>query len=105
MKNSEIARYWAARELTTIEAAPRPDAVLSIELTAPFACPAFTLEVEKRFEAPPRYRPPDRSIALREVPNERALASNTWLRSADESRLTICIDLVKGASRIDLAAV
>ena len=40
MKLSEIARYWAAKELTRIEVAGN-----KIQLHAPFACPAFTLEV------------------------------------------------------------
>ena len=36
MKLSEIARYWAARELTRIERG----ADRAIALDAPFACPA-----------------------------------------------------------------
>ena len=41
MKNSEIARYWAARELTRIERSGK-----KITLTAPFAAPEFTLRLK-----------------------------------------------------------
>ncbi len=40
MKNSEIARYWAAKELTKIE---RDGS--AVVLKAPFACPAFTVRL------------------------------------------------------------
>jgi hypothetical protein len=43
MKLSEIARYWAAKELTRIERVGE-----KIQLHAPFACPGFTLEVPWR---------------------------------------------------------
>ena len=40
MKNSEIARYWAAKELTSITRGEN-----SVQMQAPFACPGFTLRV------------------------------------------------------------
>ena len=43
MKTSELARYWAAKELTRIEKTEK-----TISLRAPFACPVFTLKIEDR---------------------------------------------------------
>src|SRR3954447_17361571 len=48
MKLGEIARYWAARELTRIE---RREG--GVTFHAPFACPAFTVEVVCRPDAVP----------------------------------------------------
>ena len=49
MKLSEIARYWAARELTRIEREAN-----IVTFRAPFACPLFTVSVPGVFNAPPR---------------------------------------------------
>jgi hypothetical protein len=43
MKNSELARYWAAKELTGTSASRRTVCSSS----APFACPAFTARIHK----------------------------------------------------------
>ena len=43
MKNSEIARYWAARKLTVIEPANN-----EIRLRAPFAAENFTLQINRK---------------------------------------------------------
>ena len=40
MKLSEIARYWAAKELTAAKAVAN-----GYELSAPFACPEFTIRM------------------------------------------------------------
>ena len=48
MKLNELARYWAARELTRIERdGPR------VNFRAPFACPGFTVRVHRRVDAVP----------------------------------------------------
>ena len=75
MKPSEIARYWAARELTRIER--RPDRV---ELTAPFACPAFTIRTAANPEAVPRLDAQGGPVPLREVMRPAQLEPGTWLR-------------------------
>lgn len=46
MKNSEIARYWAAKKLTEVSIKGK-----DIELYAPFATPHFTLKINKRVKA------------------------------------------------------
>ncbi len=62
MKLSEIARYWAAKELTRIE--KRDGAVI---LRAPFASPRFTLAVAAIPGKAPRLRVGPREQPLSEV--------------------------------------
>jgi len=75
MKLSEIARYWAAKELTRIESAGN-----KIQVHAPFACPLFTLE----------------------VPNgKRTLTHNgTRMEPKEASGNMLCFDLPKGLTEI-----
>ena len=94
MKISEIARYWAARELTAIE---RKAAGFSLD--APFACPAFTLRVKSKRAGPPKLTSAGRSPELSEVRQARDLVPGSWLRQEDS--LTLCLDLPKGRSRLE----
>ncbi len=94
MKISEIARYWAARELTAIE---RKAADFSLD--APFACPAFTLRVKSKRNGPPKLTSAGRSPELSEVRQARDLVPGSWLRQEDS--LTLCLDLPKGRSRLE----
>ena len=94
MKISEIARYWAARELTAIE---RKAAGFSLD--APFACPAFTLRVKSKRAGPPKVTSAGRSPDLSEVRKARDLVPGSWLRQEDS--LTLCLDLPKGRSRLE----
>ena len=94
MKISEIARYWAARELTAIE---RKAAGFSLD--APFACPAFTLRVKSKRAGPPKVTSAGRSLDLSEVRKARDLVPGSWLRQEDS--LTLCLDLPKGRSRLE----
>jgi len=75
MKLSEIARYWAAKELTRIETVDG-----KIQLHAPFACPAFTLQV---LDA-----------------NRKVTHNGTPLQLHEASGNTICFDLPKGLTEI-----
>jgi hypothetical protein len=93
MKPSEIARYWAARELTAISRAGD-----GVHLDAPFACPAFTMRVASRSSAPPSIRHGGRRVALQEVRDGRRLAAGTCLRERD--RWTVCFDLAKGRATV-----
>jgi hypothetical protein len=98
MKNSEIARYWAARELTTIASSPARIAFL-----APYACPAFTVAVDgPREGAPVLDRPEDGPQPLREVRDALRLESGTWCKA--DSGVIACIDLPKGASALSWSA-
>jgi hypothetical protein len=93
MKLSEIARYWAARELTAI--ARTGDEVL---LDAPFACPAFTMRVPSRSSGPPTAHHDGGPLLLQEAPDPRRLAPGTWVR--ERERLTVCLDLAKGKTSL-----
>lgn len=90
MKLSELARYWAAKELTKIS---REGSALTLH--APFACPDFTLRC--RAEAAPKVS----GKVLAEVASPRKLLPGTWTRQAED--ITLCFPLPKGASRVDLA--
>jgi hypothetical protein len=94
MKLSEVARYWAAKELTRIEAVGQ-----ALRLQAPFACPRFTLSITPPQKAPPRLLTGQQVTSLREVSGERQLAEGSWCRT--DKRLTVCFALPKGASRLE----
>ena len=93
MKVSEIARYWAARELTAISR----EANRTL-LDAPFACPDLTLRLTTPPSGPPKVSHAGSSTPLREVKATRDLTSGTWHRSGD--RLTVCFDLGKGRTTL-----
>jgi hypothetical protein len=97
MKLSDLSRYWAAKELTTIE---RRDA--RIAFRAPFACPSFTVRIDRAATGAPRFAAAGRPLALdRAVTRATDLVSGTWWR--DGESLTVCIDLPKGASELTLS--
>ncbi len=94
MKPGEVARYWAARELTRIDRRPG-----RVELDAPFACPAFTIRrATSRREAAPGIEANGGAVPLREVHRPAQLEPGTWLR--DGERVTLCVDLPKGRSAL-----
>lgn len=86
MKLSEIARYWAARELTRID---YDSANAVLKLRAPFACGEFTLTV------PAAQRRPE---GLREVGDRLKLEPGTWCR--ESGNVLICLKMPKGASEV-----
>src|SRR6185295_8036347 len=93
MKFSELGRYWAAKELTTIEKTGG-----KVRLQAPFACPDYTVAVA----APeiPKLTINNQPVALKEVPKLLALESGTWTRTADG--VAVCFDLPKGPSTLEV---
>lgn len=91
MKPSEIARYWAARELTHMERANG-----EIAFAAPFACPDFTLRLASSGAQPPRLSAAGTETLLREVADRRLLTAGTWMREGVNS--VVCLDLPKGSS-------
>ncbi|MCL4844805.1 MAG: hypothetical protein KJZ79_23340 [Bryobacteraceae bacterium] len=96
MKLSEISRYWAAKELTTITHAPNATAV---DFQAPFACPQFTVRVPVPPTAVPRFHHNGVSTPLREVADPLRLSSGTWTRDANSAIATF--DLPRGPSRLE----
>ena len=97
MKLSEIARYWAAKELTRIEWQRE-----RVAFRAPFACPRFTLRVPPGTAAgPPRLRAPGADgPPLKEVRRALDLSSGTWC--ATPAGRVICVDLPRGASELEV---
>ena len=103
MTSRELARYAAARELTRIERKDGPDRKDgSITLTAPFACPQFTLRLPAGQggagapAGPPVITRRNQPIPLREVAAARDLQAGTWLKQADG--VVVCFDLSKGVT-------
>ncbi len=89
MKNSEIARYWAARELTQIDRAGN-----QVTLAAPFACPSYTVRVTNAVAPEPKVTHEGKPIEIKEVKETVRLTAGTWLR--DKQDVVICIDLPRG---------
>src|SRR5688572_4522795 len=94
MKLSEIARYWAAKDLTRIE---RNGGRTTFR--APFAAAGFTVKVASQGPAAPRIVHSGKPLALREVSRLRDLESGTWLR--EEGAATVCFDLAKGETSLE----
>ncbi len=97
MKLAEIARYWAARELTSLRRTPT-----AIELHAPFAAPAFTLRIAMSGRASPTLSAKGERLDLREVDNASSLVSGTWTRAGGD--VVVCFDLSRGDSRLELSS-
>ena len=93
MKNSEIARYWAARQLTAISRRGQ-----SLTFQAPFACPAFTVRFRSAEQRPPRFSAAGAVTLLTEARDRLRLVPGTWFR---QSGATIaCFDLPRGPSEL-----
>ena len=95
MKNSEVARYWAAKELTRIERNGK-----QIRFHAPFACSSFTIETEATHRYPPVFTVGERKDILKKVDGPLRLEPGTW--AGKGSTITVCVDLPKGASRLEV---
>ena len=93
MKLSEIARYWAARELTTI--IPLETGIV---LKAPFAAPGFTLKMNSRIKNLQLKTEGKEPIILTRVKDHKEIKSGTWY--SDKNETILCIDLVKGESKL-----
>ncbi len=95
MKLSEIARYWAAKELTRITRQGN-----RIVLDAPFAAPRFTVRVKNAGPRPPSVSLGTTPAALEKASNHLSLKSGSWHQAA--GHVTICFDLPKGRSMIEV---
>ncbi|MBL7152179.1 MAG: twin-arginine translocation signal domain-containing protein [Phycisphaerae bacterium] len=95
MKLSEIARYWAARELTKIERKGS-----RVTFTAPFATPRFTVRLKTSASGSPKLAVNASPIKLEQVNRPLQLKSGTW--HDDDGNITVCFDLPKGKSTLEL---
>lgn len=93
MKLSDVARYWAAKELT---ATVRDDRGLGIR--APYACPAFTVRTPALDGATRRVETATASVPLERVNRLLDLSAGTWFQDGRDD--VVCVDLPKGSSRI-----
>ena len=95
MKNSEIARYWAAKELTKIEKQGG-----RITFNAPFATTRFTVRTRTSSTQPPKLIAGRKPVELRRVNRPLQLQSQTWHK--DGRNVMVCFDLPKGKSTLDI---
>lgn len=95
MKLSEIARYWAARNLTQVTSTGGRHL-----LRAPFACPDFTLRVPHAGTQPPVVRAPSDPLPLQQVSQVTDLRSGTWYCESDATAV-VCFELPGGETTLD----
>ncbi len=95
MKLSEIARYWAAKKLTSITLKGN-----SIAISAPFATSGFTLKVNSTLRHPGLRRNGGEIKPFVRVNDKRAIKANTWY--ADKTGSILCFDLEKGPGELVL---
>ncbi len=93
MKVTEIARYWAAKELTASKRTPQ-----GIELDAPFECRELTVRVKWSAAQPPRVRAGEKVTTFTEVKRKSELAKGKCWREGDS--IILCFDLGRGKSHI-----
>ncbi len=93
MKLSEIARYWAAKELTQITSEAG-----RVDFDAPFATRRFTVTVRAGSMGEPKLVVKNRPVPLRRVDSPLKLESGTWHRT-DQNRI-VSFDLPKGKTTL-----
>ncbi|MDH4239939.1 MAG: hypothetical protein OEW48_10290 [Phycisphaerae bacterium] len=91
MKQSEISRYWAAKELTQIEKQGT-----RITFNAPFATTRFTVQAKTGSSNVPKLVTNGQPVQLRKIKRLLQLETGTW--HTDAKNITVCFDLPKGKS-------
>jgi hypothetical protein len=95
MKLSEIGRYWAAKELTTVTT----ENGHAISFDAPLSCADFTIRLSGKPAMSPRLTTGTSVQLLRAVKSpERLSGPSFW--SVDE-RIVACFNLPRGRSRLE----
>src|SRR5688572_5654248 len=94
MKLSELARYWAARELTRIERHGE-----RLVFRAPFACPDLTLRLALNGATRLVFRGAA-AEPLREVGGARQLEPGRWCRAGADG--IVCLPLPRGQSELEI---
>ena len=95
MKLSEIARYWAAKELTTINVNGN-----KITLKAPFSTPSFTLKLNSSIRNAGIKTGNTELKPLIRVKDKKDIKSNTFY--SDREGSILCFNLEKGLSELYL---
>ena len=91
MKLSEIARYWAAKELTAMTLSEG-----TLSLNAPYASPDFTVKLGIHSTRDPKLVSSGEETVLREVSSRLDLSRNTFTR--EKGATLACLHLPRGAS-------
>ena len=97
MKVSEIAGYWAAKELTQLQWSGR-----TLHLRAPFACPGFTLRIDGPRLSHPQLQVADKVQRLQSVSTLASLNAGQYV--TDSASQVVCFDLPQGASQLVFAS-
>jgi len=92
MKLSEIARYWAAKELTEMIFQKN-----RLIMKAPFAAKGFTVQLNTTLRNPRIVEKGEENPLIR-IKDKRALNSGTCF--ADKEGTVLCLDLVKGVNEL-----
>lgn len=98
MKLTEMARYWAAKELTEIVEKKEAGTIL---LDAPFGAPGFTLRVATQKKGAPLLSGKKGELRIpmeKAKPGQTGLGANQW-RATQEGQ-ELCFELPKGESVI-----
>ncbi|MEQ9438292.1 MAG: twin-arginine translocation signal domain-containing protein [Cyclobacteriaceae bacterium] len=96
MKNSEIARYWAAKELTEIKYDGK-----KVSFYAPFAGDNFTLQVNTRAAGQPMLQSNGQSLRLEKVASKQKLKASCYYQQ--DTDMVVCLDLQTGNSELVLS--
>ena len=95
MKLSEIARYWAAKELTQIDKQGS-----RVTFTAPYAAKRFTVQVKTAGPVVPKLTSNNLPVEVKRVNKPLEMDSGAWC--ADDRSVTVCLDLPKGKTILEL---
>lgn len=93
MKNSEIARYWAAKELTEISFDSK-----RVRFRAPFAADNFTLRIMTSGNSQPVLQQQARQQRLVPIKDRAQLKSGCYYR--DKDYILVCFDLARGSAEL-----
>ncbi len=96
MKLGEIARYWAARELTSITISGN-----KLVIKAPFSTPAFTLQLNFSLHNPGIKNEGEELKPLVRVNDKKLIKSQSW--HSENTNTILCFNLKKGLSEIFLS--
>jgi len=96
MKNSEIARYWAAKELTEI----RFDGS-KVRLYAPFAADHFTLQFTTSQSSQPSLKTDQQPTPLEKVTSPQRLKAGSYYQK--DNLCIVCFNLPRGPAEISLS--
>lgn len=95
MKNSEIAQYWAAKELTELSASAN-----AIRLNAPFSAHNFTIQIQNSSQKNLILKNKGNKIPLRRLKMSEKLEEGTYHQQ--NNQLVVCFNLEKGNSELSM---